>query len=157
MSLSSPGERIHAASGVDEISVSLRVFGDDLDPEYVSRLLGVAPSLVRAKGEVRHSGGREVAERTGLWLLEVEYSPASMLADVIEALLDRFPSDMAVWAELTARYRVDLFCGLFLESWNRGVMLPAALLGRLAARGVDFHLDFYACGDPEARCPKCAP
>ena len=39
------------------LAVALRVFGDELDPEHVSRLLGVEPSLVRRKGEERHSGG----------------------------------------------------------------------------------------------------
>lgn len=66
------------------------------------------------------------------------------------ALLDRLPSDPAVWTELTRCYRVDLFFGLFIESWNWGVNLPAALLRCLAERGLDLDLDIYFSGDPEA-------
>ncbi len=135
----------------DEIAVSLRVIGDDLDPEHVSRLLGVEPSLLRPKGEVRHSGGRAVVQRTGVWSFSIECSPEWALPYAIGTRLDRLPADPEVWAELTRCYRVDLFCGLFIESWNRGINLPAALLRRLADRGLDLDLDIYFSGDPEAK------
>jgi hypothetical protein len=38
-----PGEYVIVGGDVDGISASLRVMGDDLDPDEVTRLLGVKP------------------------------------------------------------------------------------------------------------------
>ena len=131
--------------------MSLRVVGDGIDPEHISLLLGLEPSLLRRKGEVRHTGGRAIVQRTGVWSFSVECSPGWTLPDAIGALLDRLPSDPEVWAELTGCYRADVSCGLFIEGWNRGVNLPAALLRRLAERGLDLDLDIYFSGERDEK------
>ena len=60
---------------------SLRVTGDDLDPEQVTRILRVVPTVAYAKGAIYQSGkGERIAEktgRTGLWLLSTDGLVAS--------------------------------------------------------------------------------
>jgi hypothetical protein len=57
---------------------SLRVMGDDLDPEQVTRILRVVPTTAYAKGDkYPAAGGRELIGRTGVWLLSTDGLVAS--------------------------------------------------------------------------------
>ena len=138
-----PGEYFTAGGDIDEVRVSVRVASDALDPDEVTRLLGVAPSFAARKGEVRRSEGRAVTQRTGVWYVDLGTSTEWVLEDAIGALLDRLPSDPAVWAVLTSKYEVDLSCGLFLRCWNRGFVLPAHVIQRIAERGIEVSVDIY--------------
>ena len=53
-----------------------------------------------------------------------------------------------MWHTLTSHLAVDLYCGLHLADWNRGVELAPKLLGQLAERGISLHLDIY-CDPPD--------
>ena len=47
---------------------------------------------------------------------------------------------------VTVQYRVDLFCGVFLNegSWNRGFSLSPKVLKELAERNLEIGFDIYA-------------
>ena len=137
---------------VDRVTVSLRVFGDDLDPDEVSRLLGCQPTKCHVKGEVivgQNAGLRREA-RTGSWLLNSDDERSVSLDAQIVNLLARVAGDLAAWEELTEKYKADLFCGLFLEEGNRACRLSAEVLRRLAERRLSIGFDIYAVfDDPE--------
>ncbi len=145
-----PGDYVSVGGDVDRITLSVRVAGDQLDPDEVTRALGAAPTFAARKGERRPSGGREVIQRTGVWFVEFQGAPVEWTLDeAIAALLDRLPADMAVWDELAAKYELDLFCGLHLGAWNRGFALPPGLLHRLAERHLELDVDIYCVGSDE--------
>jgi hypothetical protein len=62
----------------------------------------------------------------------------------VQWILSRLSSDLAAWRQVTSEYKVDLFCGLFLERANRGVSLEPETMRRLADRGIRFGFDIYA-------------
>ena len=51
--------------------------------------------------------------------------------------------DMDAWRDVSARYRANIFCGLFLASWNDGMSLRPETLAALGARGLILDLDIY--------------
>ncbi|WP_350259663.1 DUF4279 domain-containing protein [Stenotrophomonas riyadhensis] len=141
----------------DHSLVILRFFGDDLLPDEISALLGATPTASHQKGqELRGSrpGNVRVA-RTGSWQLDAERrEPEDLDAQIFE-ILDQLTGDLAVWQSL-ARFRPDLFCGLFMGSSNDGVSLSPRALLALGRRGIEFGLDIYdadeeACNAP---CPE---
>ena len=136
-------EWVRAGGDIDRVSVTLRVSSDDLDPEFVSRLLGVTPTFVARKGERRASGDRTAVQPTGVWSLSLPDSAEWELADAIGELLARLPGPGTVWDSLADRYALDLFCGAFLHSWNRGFSLPPELLRALGERHLEFGVDIY--------------
>lgn len=136
---------------VDRSRVSLRVMGgDDLDPAEISRLLGCAPTrttrrlLNAANGQQRIKAG---------WSLAAEGGPDDDLDSLVTATLAQVTDDLSVWQALHERYRLDLFCGLFLSTWNQGEELSPAVMGKLAARGLRIGFDIYA---PDGR-PVVSP
>jgi hypothetical protein len=61
----------------------------------------------------------------------------------IRALLARPPSDPALWASLTSMYKVDVFCGLFMEASNRSFGVSAEISKLLVDRSIDIVFDMY--------------
>ena len=135
-----PKQMAHLARSV----ASLRIFGDDLQPEEVSRILGCAPTKAWPKGRVQVSkSGHEMIKKTGAWLLHAsDAEPENLDGQVVE-LLAKLTSDTATWAELGRRFEVDLFCGWFMESSNEGVSVSPKTMFALAERGSGLSLDIY--------------
>ncbi|WP_293853740.1 DUF4279 domain-containing protein [uncultured Alsobacter sp.] len=122
--------------------VCLRLFGDTLDPDEVTSLLGVAPTRCGRKGDVRiGESGRRIVARSGSWLLETDVQ--GTLGERIAALLGALPEDPAIWHSLARRYRCDVFCGAFMREANEGVDLEPAVLSMLGDRGLSLGLDVY--------------
>ncbi|AWN49404.1 hypothetical protein DK419_26175 [Methylobacterium terrae] len=125
-------------------TVSLRILGAALDPDEVTRLLGVEPTGCARQGDTRRTAsGREVVARSGSWRLASD--AVGDLNTQIAALLTKLPNDPAVWLDLSRRYQCDVFCGLFMREINEGVELHPHLLSILGSRGLRLGFDIYGC------------
>ena len=118
---------------VDRSEVALRVAGPSLDRAAISAALG------------------HIADRDGQhWTLHAPESSGGDLDSQVEWLLSRLTQDLTVWEDLAKRFKIDLFCGLFLERSNRGVSLRPDTLGRIAARHIELGFDIYAPDNAKA-------
>ena len=123
---------------------SLRIFGDDLQPEEISRLLGCAPTKAWPKGHVQISkSGREFVKKAGGWLLHASETEPENLDGQVSELLAKLTSNLGIWVELAQRFEIDLFCGWFMESSNEGVSVSIATMRALGERGIELSLDIY--------------
>jgi hypothetical protein len=130
-----------------ESAASLRFFGDDLDPDEITALLGANPTVGVRKGAAwKTSRGREIIARTGSWRLSVPRREPGDLDAQIAEILAVLSDDLSVWAKLTSRYSADFFCGLFLQEGNEGLTLNAETLKALGLRGLPLDLDIYGAG-----------
>jgi hypothetical protein len=130
-------------SEVSEYHISLRFFGDDLDPDVVSSLLGAQPTTCCRKGDLFRGKVSERIEKTGKWLLQLPEKPGESFEPQITALLGGLTQDLAIWRELTKKYSADLFCGVWLGTSNQGMELSPRLMTQLAERGLYLGLDIY--------------
>jgi hypothetical protein len=112
---------------VDRSTMTLRVHCPPDQREAVSLLLG------------HESGGGKRS-----WWLSAPDSADANLDTQVEWILSRLSSDLAAWRRITSEYKVDLFCGLFLERTNRGVTLEPETMRKVADRGIQFGFDIYA-------------
>ena len=157
-------------SGVNGSSASLRVFGDELLPEDITARLGAMPSESYRKGDVKRTrSGREVVRKTGMWLLDVQdKEPEDPDSQIVE-LFSRLTPELAVWKMLSAQYKIDICCGLFMEKSSAWLRLQGSTLLLLAERGIEMTLDVYGpvheispenpcpCGSGRAYRECCAP
>lgn len=136
-------------STVSTTAASLRITGETLNPDEISRLLAVQPSLSYRKGEVVRSPktGRERVRKFGMWNLRTEDRHPGDLDSQIDKLLSQLPHDLSIWKDLNARFRIDLFTGLFLEETNEGLSLKPSTLLALGLRGIELDLDIYSGGN----------
>ncbi|MFQ6548343.1 DUF4279 domain-containing protein [Aestuariibius sp. 2305UL40-4] len=134
---------------LSESRASLRFFGDDLDPDQLTGLLGCPPTKSERKGEeivAKVTGQRRIA-RSGGWRLQAERREPGDFDAQISEILDQLTEDMDVWRDITARYRADIFCGLFMKEGNEGISLSNETLERLAVRGLKIDFDIYDRSD----------
>lgn len=80
--------------------------------------------------------------KTGGWLIDGDYSIQDVEAQ-LSTLLDVLTDDLTVWQDLTQRFEVDVFCGMFLDDSNRGFVLSEALVHMLADRNLMIGFDIY--------------
>lgn len=124
-------------------SISLSFTADDLDPDEVTRLLGVEPD------EARRSGVPDTRGRTppsGAWVLSLrrEQAPQCDVGVAIGRLLDRIPASADVLGLARAHANARVFVGVRLDAFNRGLVLSTDLMSRLVNLGLRFDLDIYA-------------
>jgi hypothetical protein len=134
----------------DEARLCLRVRGDDLDPDAVSRALDCQPSRSQRKGEPVLSSAGEVRRfaRTGSWVLDRPVSEDATIGEAVRALLLSLPDDRSVWASLNSRFTVDLICDLTVRCVNRGFEVPPETLALVAQRGITLGFDIFCQVDP---------
>jgi len=134
-------EIIGEAGGlVDESRLTLGVHGEDLDPDEISRLLGCAPTSSHRRGDARRSGPPSMK---GGWLLTVEAKSPTGPDELVHLLLERLPTEQAVWADLRRRFQVQLSFGIFTGRWNRGFELTGDAVRRIEVLGAGVGFDIY--------------
>lgn len=141
---SAPEGTVWFGGTVDESSLSLRIFGEDLIPEEISTLLGHQPTKSRIKGEKWVSkSGREVTERRGSWFLSAPDVEPGDLDFQINWILSRLTNDLETWRVIISKFKADLFSGLFLEAQNRGLTISPEALKMVGDRGIKLGFDIY--------------
>ena len=98
----------------------------DVDLDEITALIGRAPiAAPRGKG----------------WRLQASLSEPGDLDGQIKEILSGTSDDFDAWRALGARFRIDMFCGLFMEEWNEGAVLTPETLKLLSDRGITLSLD----------------
>ncbi|MGX9782670.1 DUF4279 domain-containing protein [Janthinobacterium lividum] len=133
---------------IRESAAGLRIFGDELQPAEISRMLKCEPTQARVKGEViKYPSGRERKITCGSWLLTAKRTEPEDLDGQIKWLLAKMTNDLMVWQALTSSYDVDMFCGAFMQSTNDGLSISPETMFALGSRGIEFDLDIYGPDD----------
>jgi hypothetical protein len=78
-----------------------------------------------------------------MWCLHSRDHEPENLDGQIEAILAKLTGDVQTWQDLARRFRVDLFCGLFMGHANERLAISPASLVALGQRGIELALDVY--------------
>jgi hypothetical protein len=80
---------------------ALRISGDFLNPDAISRLLGCSPTLAYVKGQIEPSKGKAIVRETGGWQLDaIGQQPGDANAHVAQ-LFRQVNRDVSAWATLS--------------------------------------------------------
>jgi hypothetical protein len=150
-------DRVIATVGgsVDEVRVTLAVYGDELDPEEISSLLGCQPTSSHRRGETRigKKTGHKTVYKQGAWFLTVEGQAPRTADELTTELLEQVSSDESLWLDLGRRFDVQMRYGIFLEAWNRGFGLRRDVVKRIARFSASLEFDIYANIEDETAPP----
>ena len=129
---------------MNKSTASLRVSGDDLDPEDITQLLGSEPSFSYRNGDLISPGRSAARRKCGMWLLKSGDAEPEDYHKQIESILSSLTNDLEIWRELSNKYEVDFFFGFFMGTGNDGFTLPSKVLNILSERHIDIGFDIYA-------------
>ena len=126
--------------------------GDDLLPEEITALMGCTPTRTRRKGQVlfRSAAGKERLAREGSWAFAAkDRSPGDLEVQIFE-VLEALPSDLTLWRGVAERFKLAMFCGVFMDQTNVGCSLSPEAMRACADRGLILELDIYGPSTPES-------
>lgn len=126
-------------------TASLHLYGDQLDPAEISKILLVEPSRGQRMGETfRFASGREKRAKTGSWVLYAEDVERSHeIAESVAGILGRIDyskSLLEIRGVTTGYIALALRVG---EQPDAGV-LPPELVCRIARLGLGLSFETYA-------------
>ena len=130
---------------VDQSSVTLGIYGDNLDPEVISRILGCRPTSSHRKGDPRDNGPRPTSPwPSGAWLLVIDGESPESPEELSRKLLMTLQADPAVWEQLAEQHEVRVYYGIHMNAWNRGFDLSPATIEQMATLRATVGFDIYA-------------
>jgi len=132
----------------DECGVTLAIYGDDLDPDEITHLLGVRPTRAHRQGD-RPKPDSRFSFPQGAWFLERRGTAPVGPDELTNAVLDLLPTDPERWRPIWDRFDIQVCYRLHFSGWNKGFALPRELVARIAAIGALMSLDIYAYGEDE--------
>ncbi|WP_243358964.1 DUF4279 domain-containing protein [Fundidesulfovibrio terrae] len=137
-------------------AATLRIMGDELIPQSITKLLGCEPTSSHTKGQVvgTTSTGKEIVRKSGMWRLEATDCEPEDLNKQVAEILGKLPNDPGVWAQISKQFRMDLTCGFFMNESNEGVVISIETLLALGQRGIELDLDIYG---PTQNINICCP
>jgi Domain of unknown function (DUF4279) len=140
--ISSRGGLARVGGVIDKTTVTLAIYGADLEPDEITAILGCAPTHAHRRGAP--GAPNRLPWSSGAWLLAVEGGVACSTEALLLSLLERLPQDPGPWAQIRKRFELRISLGLFLYDVNRGFILSPACLQRLLVTGATLWFDIYA-------------
>jgi hypothetical protein len=130
---------------VHRYTVELRIVGEHLDSENVTRTLGIKPTRVARRGHAKIPGStaRWNANMWGFELLPPGKDDWASLEEALQALLGIVGPLRDRLQAYSADNEICLWCGHFTSSFDGGPTLSPQLLKALADFGVELTLDTY--------------
>ena len=135
---------------IDAVNVTLALYSEELEPEEISRALGVEPTHAHRRGDHRRGespGSGIPPYSSGAWLLKEHGRDAEPAEAVIDRLLKQLPEDPAVWRDLSTRHDIQFRFGLHMTGWNKGLSIPLKQVTRIAELRASMAFDIYAYGE----------
>lgn len=144
-------------------AVSLRIFGDALDPGQITALMKCSPNTSHRKGDlIKNRDGvpywndhtsRYSMRETGMWSIKVPMSEPADVEGQMHSLLAQLPTNLAVWSNITQNLglRIEFFCGFFMYRSNEGLVLSSEILKMMTDRHIELGLDIYSSSEEELR------
>lgn len=127
---------------IDEVNVTLAFYGEGLEPDEITRILGVEPTRSHRRGD--RIGPKSQPFPKGAWLLTEHGRDAETAEVIIDRVLKRLPEDVEIWRDLRTRYDIQLRFGLHMTGWNKGFSILPEQVTRIAELGASMEFDIYA-------------
>ena len=126
---------------------SLGIWGEELRPDEITSQLDLKPTRIHIRGE-KKSSRVPLVWKDSYWSLDCPIDSENDPSDHLRWLLDMLEPKAAMVKEISARFRVEIWCGFSSESGQGGFKMDAITLQRIANLGIPMTLDLYP---PEAK------
>lgn len=131
---------------IPQIKATLRVMGASLEPDDVSKLLGLTADQAHRRGDPRKNkahGSQCAPYSEGIWLLRSTETSPDVEAHIAELIKRLNGKDRAILDLKSKGFRVDVFLGIIGIEGNYGFTLSDSSLESLGRLGISVGFDLY--------------
>lgn len=132
----------------EKTHATLRFVHVDLDPDVVTRTLGITPDVTHKRGDSRTGkSGREYLYPRGLWYLTTREWPSRNLEAHVTRLLDRVEPVADLIREFARSHpecRFEIMCYWMSATGQGGPSLSPSTLSRIGTLGATLDFDIYS-------------
>lgn len=144
---------LERATGPERVRATFRIYHPDLDPEQLTELLEIAPSMAWRSGEDSYGWRKRPGHKapSGGWLLSSRtvIRGNDALAH-IDWLLDQLAGQASHIKELQNKgFMIDVVVGWHATSWNTTPALTPDIMRRLGKLSLPIWFDVYLFGSEE--------
>jgi len=134
-----------------ETSAMMRIFSDDIDPAYISRMLGVEPSSVQVKGERKYPKKAEYINEENGWFLDSEKEVQSRdLRRHLEWLLEKMKNCHQELKELSSKgAEITIFCPWESATGQGGPKMDPRQMKVLGELNIELLFEFWYCAEDD--------
>ena len=124
---------------------SLCLYGSNLDPDYISELIGLSASYCCREGDVFMSpSGKKRKAQTGVWLLNSEpHCRSESLAAHVKWLIDRIVGPVKHITMLDGVESAHISCCFIVKDSGDAFEFDSVLLGECSELGLSIKLEAY--------------
>ena len=131
-------------------TVEFRIFSETIDPDTITRELGLRPCRIQLNGQLRGDG----KPMSGMWAYDGEHEMGARvewtsLEEGLTFLLNRLWPLRETIARCALSAQLIWWCGNFQTSFDGGPKLSASLLKRLGEFGAELYIDNYFPNEDE--------
>lgn len=117
----------------------LRVTGHGFTEDEINSILETSSTEFKVRNIPVTMGGSGVSSH---WSLD---APVEMdLEKQIAWIFNQTTKDLKKWKNLTESFKVDLFCGAFMEHANEGIQFSSEIMRKAGERNVDIGIDIHS-------------
>ena len=129
-------------SSVKWFRASLGIWGEELRPDEITSRLALKPTRTHISGE-RKSSRNPLVWKDSYWSLDCPIVAENNPVEHLEWLLDMLEPKTAILKEISARFRLEIWCGFSSENGQGGFTMDANTLRRIANLEIPMTLDLY--------------
>jgi hypothetical protein len=125
-------------------SIMLQFSGSDLDPDGLTDLLGIKPSLSAQSGGPVHSpsGDKPGPAKTGYWSIRGEWNDLQSPDQKIHMIMESATPDHEVWRTLAGKYSGRFLCHVSRLPSRQMFRLNSETMAAISDRGLVLDIIF---------------
>jgi hypothetical protein len=130
-----------------EVSISLNIIGEDLDPDSITEKIGIEPSSIWRKGELIDPRAILRYKENG-WGMSSPLKNSNDLEDLTRSLLEKLSGCWDKLTEICSNYYTELSCVIYVSDGVPAIHFEADILEKLNQLNAAIDVDLYVLTKP---------
>jgi hypothetical protein len=143
--MSDPEQLVYLCGGeIDEGEFSLVISSDNLDPNEITKLLGIQPTDSHQRGDFNKAS--KIQFNYGRWTYStnrINFRAGKSCEENFDDFLHSLPNISEAWNQIATKHEARVFICLWMKTWNREFDFSAFAISELARRHLRVHIDTY--------------
>ncbi|MDF1663388.1 MAG: DUF4279 domain-containing protein [Planctomycetota bacterium] len=129
---------------------SICIYGDELNPNEITRILKQSPHSSQSKGEIIVDGGGERIALQGVWMFcSNDHMYSESLIEHIEFLLDSIPEEIEKLTDIPGVEAAYITCFFIVQKFGHHLIIEHDVMEECSDYGLGINIDAYTMDEKD--------